>query len=133
MNRNRTVFCIGESLLDIIFPQDGSVEVKPAGSLLNTAVSLARSGIHVHLISELFQDDAGKMIQDFLEENNVSTTCSITYNSGNTPLALAFLNQESEASYTFYKSYPELRFDQQLPVPGKDDIVCFGSFFSPGS
>ena len=130
MNRNRTVFCIGESLLDIIFSPDGSVDVKPGGSLLNTAVSLARSGIDVHLISEFFQDDPGKMIQDFLKENNVSKTCSITYNSGNTPLALAFLNRESEASYTFYKSYPGSRFDQQFPVPGKDDIVCFGSFFS---
>jgi fructokinase len=47
------VYCIGETVLDIIFRDDQVIAAKPGGSMLNTAVSLGRSGIPVEFISEI--------------------------------------------------------------------------------
>ena len=129
----RKVFCIGETVLDIIFSQDKPVAAKPGGSLMNAAVSLARAGIGVHLISEIFKDEPGRMILQFLIENGVSTDYLIQYDTGNSPIALAFLNEAAEANYTFYKFFPDERMSQELPVPNEDDIVLFGSFYSTTS
>jgi fructokinase len=132
MNRDsgREVFCIGEALMDIIFIHGKPAEARPGGSLLNSAVSLARAGIPVRLISENFPDTLGEKILRFLDECGVSTASMVRYTVGNTPLALAFLNDAAEASYDFYKQYPETRMDQPLPSAGKGDIVLFGSIFS---
>jgi fructokinase len=129
-NSLRNVYCLGETVLDIIFTGNRSVAAKPGGSLLNTAVSLARTGIEVHLISEIFRDDPGMLITRFLDENQVGCSHLVTYDSGNTPVALAFLNDDADAKYTFYKSYPADRLNQKLPVPGPDDILLFGSIYS---
>jgi fructokinase len=126
----RKVFCIGETVLDISFKQDKPVTAKPGGSLMNAAVSLARAGINTHFISELFNDDPGMLIQRFLSENGVSTNFCTHYDQGNTPMALAFLNEDADANYTFYKSFPKERMNQELPVPDKNDIVLFGSFYA---
>lgn len=129
-NSLRNVYCLGETVLDIIFTGNRPVAAKPGGSLLNTAVSLARTGIAVHLISEVFRDDPGMLITRFLDENQVGCSHLVTYASGNTPIALAFLNDNADAKYTFYKSYPSDRLNQPLPAPGPDDILLFGSIYS---
>ena len=127
---DRKVFCIGETVLDIIFLEDKPVAAKPGGSLMNAAVSLARAGIKAHLISEIFKDDPGRMILQFLIENGVSTDFLIQYDTGNTPVALAFLDEAAEANYIFYKFFPEERMNQELPIPNEHDVVLFGSFYS---
>jgi fructokinase len=47
-----------------------------------------------------------------------------------TPVALAFLDDQGDAAYSFYKDYPAQRLRGEWPVPEKDDIVLFGSFYS---
>ena len=126
----REVYCIGETVLDIIFSDDKPVAAKPGGSLMNAAVSLTRAGIRVQLISELFRDDPGRMILQFLTESGVSTDYVMQYREGNTPIALAFLDEAAQANYTFYKFFPETRMNRELPLPGPDSIVLFGSFYS---
>jgi fructokinase len=125
-----TVFCIGETVLDIIFSNDKPVTAKPGGSMLNTAVSLGRAGIHVELISEIAADQPGEMIVRFLQENHVGTSYLNRYTDGKTTLALAFLNEWADAGYSFYADLPKERLKAKLPVPAADDIVMFGSFFS---
>jgi fructokinase len=127
---DRRVFCIGETVLDIIFSGNKPLCAKPGGSMFNAAVSMARSGLNVFLISELFRDDPGRIILDVLRENQISTAFISQYDQGNTPVALAFLNEAAQAEYTFYKNYPAERFPMELPAFRENDIVLFGSFFS---
>jgi len=125
----RKVYAIGESLIDIIF-KDGEVRAaRPGGSMLNSAVSLGRSGTETVFLSELGKDMAGDFVASFLESNGVNTSLLIRYEKGKTPLALAFINNKGDASYDFYKLYPDHRLQQELPNFTSDDIFLFGSFF----
>ena len=127
---NQRVFCIGETVFDIIFKDEIPVAAKPGGSMLNTAVSLGRAGAEVYFISDFAHDHAGKIIGGFLERNGVSTRFTHRYDEGKTALALAFLNDRQDAVYSFYKEYPPVRMDIDLPESGEGDIVLFGSFFA---
>jgi fructokinase len=98
--------------------------------MLNTAVSLGRSGIQVNFISEIGDDIPGGMICDFLKKNNVLTEYVQHYENGRTAIALAFLDNENNADYSFYKHFPENRLNLDLPLIGKDDILIFGSSYA---
>lgn len=98
--------------------------------MLNTAVTLGRLQLPVNFISEYSDDPVGEIIETFLEENNVQTDHIHLYHDGQTAIALAFLDKDNNASYTFYKSYPAERLNIRIPEFQKDDIVIFGSFFA---
>lgn len=124
------VYCIGEALLDIIFEEDTISHATPGGSMLNTAISLGRCGVPVSMISDLGQDRTGDLILDFLERNGVESRYVRRYVNGKSALALAFLDREKRAEYSFYKDYPEERFPDNLPEIFPGDIILFGSFYS---
>jgi fructokinase len=125
----RKVYAIGESLIDIIFSNGDVQAARPGGSMLNSVVSLGRTKTDVVFLSEFGDDRAGGFIADFLEKNNVRTGLIYRYQDGKTPLALAFLDQNGNASYEFYKPYPIERLQLQMPGFEKDDVLLFGSFF----
>jgi fructokinase len=52
------------------------------------------------------------------------------FGDGSTAIALAFLDQNNDASYSFYKEYPANRLDIAFPEISKDDIVQCGSFYA---
>lgn len=124
------VFTIGEILLDIIFLDGQPVGARPGGSMLNTSVSLGRCGLPVRLISETAKDMAGEQIIGFLAENGVDVRDIYRYEDGKTAIALAFLDKETNAHYSFYKIYPQKRLPQTVPDFHRDDILLFGSFYS---
>lgn len=127
---SRNIYSIGETVYDIIF-QKGRIEAgKPGGSLLNSSVTLGRLCHKVLFISEMGNDDLGKVILDFLKTNNVNTDYVQLFDDGKTPVALAFLDENQNARYLFYKHYPAERLRQDLPRPKPEDIVLFGSIFS---
>jgi len=121
---------IGETIYDIIFRQGQPVAARAGGSMLNTAVSLGRSGINTAMVTELGDDLAGRLILDFLDRNGVTTSCILPASGLKTPISLAFLDQEGNAHYSFYKQYPENRLNVNWPDTEKGDIVLFGSFYS---
>jgi len=125
-----TVYCIGETVLDIIFRNDIPVAAKPGGSMLNTAISLGRCGIKVEFISDISDDLSGEMIVRFLHENQVGTRFINQYSGGKTTLALAYLSDNADAVYSFYPGPAREILAGKLPEPVKNDIVLFGSFFS---
>ena len=126
----RNVFCIGETVLDIIFRGDVPVAARPGGSMLNSAVSLGRAGVPVHLITDFGSDHTGGLVYRFLRENNVSTDYVDRYYDGKTALALAFLDDQQNAEYTFYKDFPQVRLQIPMPDIQQDDIILFGSFYA---
>lgn len=124
------VYTIGESLVDIIFKNGHPIAAKAGGSMLNTAVSLSRSGIKVYHISEYSNDEAGVLIQNFLLSNNIGTDYINRYTDGKTAIALAFLDKNKDAKYSFYKQYPYKRLQIVMPIFKSEDILLFGSFYS---
>jgi fructokinase len=129
----RKVYAIGETLLDIIFSHGQPRAAKAGGAMLNSTVSLGRISLPVSLISEYGNDDVGDLIDSFLKENGVDTSAVHRYSDGNTALALAFLDENNDAHYSFYKNYPSKRLDNKLPSPDKEDIVLCGSFYALSS
>lgn len=126
----RKIYTIGETLYDIIFQNNRPIASKPGGAMLNTAVTLGRLQLPVYLISEYSDDPVGEIIETFLEENHVQTGHIYRYHDGQTAIALAFLDKDNDASYSFYKSYPAERLNIHIPEFQKDDILIFGSFFA---
>jgi fructokinase len=126
----RTVFAIGETVLDIIFKEGRPRAARPGGSSLNTAVSLGRLGKDVEFIGEYGMDPVGKLVDHFLEENNVGTQFVSRFATGKSALALAFLDEDNNASYTFYKDFPKKRLGNIPMHTAADDIVTFCSIYA---
>ena len=126
---NMKVFAVGETVFDIIFKNGKPVAATPGGSMLNTAVSLGRLGLDVQFISEYGKDTVGNLIDDFLRTNGVGTAYTCRYDSFQSSLALAFLDENNNAGYSFYKSYPKNRLDISFPELTDKDIVIYGSFY----
>ncbi len=126
----RKIYGIGETVLDIIFKNGQPRAAKAGGSVLNSAVSMGRMELPVSFISEYGLDDIGTLIDNFLKDNGVDSSFVHRFRDGNTSLALAFLNEKNDASYTFYKDFPEKRLDIEFPEIKKDDIIQCGSFYA---
>src|ERR1039457_4219100 len=126
----RQVFAVGETVWDIIFKNGSPLTARAGGSMLNTAISLGRCGIPVSFISEIGNDEPGRRIFAFLTENNVSTGHVQRYSDGKTAIALAFLDNENNAEYSFYKHYPKHRLTMEFPTVTENDLVLFGSFYA---
>jgi fructokinase len=153
------IFCIGETVLDLIFRGGALERALPGGSVLNAAVNLARSiqaqkdlggpkpwvlgdesagdfnaeGLWptVHLVSECGQDPAGDLICAQVREAGVDTTWVHRYQGYPTALVQAGLNDSGQPSYTFSKLYPPERLAlAHLPEFGPGDVVCLGSWAS---
>lgn len=126
----RKIYAIGETVLDIIFKNGQPQAAKAGGAMLNSAVSLGRIGLPVFLISEYANDNVGTIIDSFLLENGVGIGNVDHFSEGKTKLALAFLNEKNDASYTFYQDYPKKRLNIELPSIVKDDIILCGSIYA---
>lgn len=126
---SRRVLCIGETVYDIIFKNGKPIDATPGGAMLNTSVSLGRMGIPVSLIGDFANDSIGRMMNEFLIENGVDTSLITRYEDAHSRLALAFLNDKSDAEYEFYKIRKQGRAYLNFPSPKADDIILFGSFY----
>lgn len=126
----RKVIGIGETILDIIFQNGQPTAAVPGGSVFNGIVSLARAGLTVCFISETGNDKVGKTILQFMEQSGISTQYVNVFPDGKSPISLAYLNDNGDADYTFYKNYPKQRLDVDFPKIEEDDIVIFGSYFA---
>ena len=126
----RKIYGIGETVYDIIFKDGQPQAAKPGGSMLNAMVSVGRAGLPAGFISDYGRDDVGQLIDDFLESNGVDTSSVCRFQNGKTALALAFLNQNNDARYTFYREFPAERLTMQAPDFNSDDILLFGSFYA---
>lgn len=126
----RKVIGIGETILDILFQGDLPVAAVPGGSSFNGIVSLARAGVETCFISETGDDEVGRKILRFMEKEGIGTKYVGRFSEGKSPISLAFLDEDNEASYLFYKNYPALRLQVPFPPIGEDDLVLFGAYYS---
>lgn len=127
-NKIKSIYAIGEIVFDIMFKNGQPVAARPGGSMLNSSISLGRSGLPVNFIGTCGNDKTGDLISSFLEENHVGRTFLHRENSKSI-IALAFLDENNNASYDFYKGVDTGEMPE-LPSPGEQDIILFGSFYS---
>lgn len=126
----RKVIGIGETILDILFKDKQPVTAIPGGSVFNGIISLGRMNVPTCFISEIGNDKVGDIIKDYMEENNISTEHINIFPDGKSPLSVAFLDDNNDAEYIFYKDYPRQRLDITFPSIEKDDILMFGSYYA---
>ena len=124
------VIGIGETVLDIIFRNDQPIHAVPGGSTFNAIISLARAGVQTSFISETGNDRIGRNIIQFLRDNGCNADCVNVYPDSKSPLSLAFLNEQNDAEYIFYKDHPHDRLDFTFPDVQPDDLVLFGSYYA---
>jgi len=124
------IYAVGETILDIIFKDHQPRTAKPGGSSFNASITLGRLDAPITFISEMGNDRVGDLILDFMNENGVDANYLSRYENGQSAIALAFLNEKSDAEYQFYKDYPHQRLNVEFPEFKKDDLLVFGSFYA---
>ena len=126
---SRQVYGIGETVLDIIFKSGQAKAAKAGGSSLNAIITLGRLNFNVCFISEMGDDKVGDMIKRFLQDNGVHTEYINRFKTGKSAISLAFLNEQNDATYEFFKDYPNQRLQVKVPDFSFEDIVLFGSYY----
>lgn len=139
---------IGETILDIIFKNDKPQAASPGGSTFNAMISLGRvmnlsgdssslpsgeGGVRGHsplFITEVGDDHVGDVIVNYLVENGVSAEYVNRRKNSQSHVSLAFLNDQNDAQYEFYKDHAHAMIADNFPEIKKGDIVLFGSFFA---
>ena len=136
----RTITGIGETVLDIVIKEGQALAAVPGGSVFNALVSLGRTavrdipGVTVEMISRLGDDAVAGIISAFMRENGISDA-AMAHFSGQTPLSLAVLDHNNNATYEFFRDSGSLPFPVPEAEVNKDDLVLFGSVFAidPGT
>ena len=126
----RKVIGIGETVLDIIFKDEQPIQAVPGGSAFNSVISLGRAGIPTMFISEAGNDRVGRRVISYLEENGVDASNVCVFPDSKSPISLAFLDEQNNADYIFYKDHPHDQLDFVNPEVNENDVVLFGSFFA---
>lgn len=126
----RKVIGIGETVLDIIFKNDQPQRAVPGGSAFNAIISLGRVGVPAYFISETGNDRVGENVKKYLVDNHVDASGVCVFPDSKSPLSLAFLDENNNAEYIFYKDHPHDRLDFTYPDVEEDDVVLFGSYFA---
>lgn len=129
MNKNR-VIGIGETVLDILFKEDQPQKAVPGGSTFNSIVSLGRAGVPCAMVTEAGGDHIGDIICRYLHDNGVSSEYVCRHENVKSHISLAFLDENNDAQYIFYKDHASVSLDGKLPEMTRDDVVLFGSFFA---
>lgn len=125
----RKVIGIGETVLDIVFRGGQPQAAVPGGSTFNSMISLGRCGIPADFLSEVGYDKVGEMVRDFMASNGVNPSF-VNSIPQKTPLSLAFLDEDNDASYIFYRDAFEEHPDFRYPEISEGDVVLFGSFYA---
>lgn len=124
------VIGIGETVLDILFKNDQPQKAVPGGSTFNSIISLGRAGVPCAIVTETGDDHIGDITCAFLRDNGVSDEFVCRHPGTKSHITLAFLDENNDAQYTFYKDHASAALNGRLPAITADDIVLFGSFFA---
>lgn len=125
----RRVIGIGETILDILFKDNQAVTSVPGGSTFNSMISLGRVGVPSYFLSEIGDDKVGGIVRNFLRDNGVDDQYLTEYPDRKSPISLAFLDENNNATYSFYKE-PFNKRDWECPAIDRDDIILFGSYYA---
>lgn len=121
------VLVVGETIMDIV-DRDGRRTEHVGGSPANVALTLARLGHRVRLVTDIATDDRGEQARAHLAESHVAV---ISKDAVRTPTALARIQTDGSAEYSF-----DIAWDPVRPDVGGAAHVHIGSiaaFLAPGA
>jgi fructokinase len=91
----------GEALVDIVVPMLGQPVTAPGGSPLNVAVGLSRLDIDTVLVTQLGDDEHGRLVARHVAESNVRLAEGALDAGRRTNTATARLDEDHVAAYDF--------------------------------
>lgn len=116
--------------MDILFRGQQPIAATPGGSCFNSMISLGRAHVPCTFVGYTGNDVVGIQIIDFLKQNNVGTEYFEAREGEKSAISLAYLNDEGDASYQFYKNTPTARSTSPLPPFSKEDVMLYGSYYA---
>ncbi len=126
----RKITGMGETIMDIIFRDNQPVAAVPGGSCFNSIISIGRTGLPCRFIGYTGNDRVGLNTKAFLLENGVSIDNFEVRDGERSAISLAYLDENGDASYQFYKETPKAHLDWPVPDFEADDVLLFGSYYA---
>ena len=130
MENTRKVVGVGESVLDILFRNGQPVAAVPGGSSFNSIISVGRAGVPCTFVGYTGVDIVGRQTVDFLQANGVGTEHFQLREGEKSAISLAFLGENCDANYLFYKTPPHVASSWTLPEMKRGDVLLYGSHYS---
>ncbi|MDN3664420.1 carbohydrate kinase family protein [Algibacter miyuki] len=121
----KKIVCFGEILWDV-FP----THKKIGGAPLNVASRLSSFNNSVSMISAIGNDERGKKLLRYLNDNNINTSCIETLNDYKTGKVKVMLNEKGSASYDikFPRAWDKISLTESSKNAVKNaDAFVFGS------
>jgi fructokinase len=122
---------VGEALVDVVVTPSGAVRRSPGGSPLNVAVGLARLGIPTTLVTELGDDELGRLVLDHVQASDVAMDPGAVVVGRRTSTATAHLDASGAASYLFDLDW-ELGPQELAPDAAALHVGSLGTVLRPG-
>lgn len=91
----------GEALVDVVVTVHGDRSHAPGGSPLNVAVGLARLGIDTVLLTQIGDDELGRLVREHVVDSDVTLPPGSVLAGHPTSTATAHLDERGAATYTF--------------------------------
>lgn len=126
----RKITGMGETIMDILFRNGQPVAAVPGGSCFNSIISIGRTGLPCSFIGYTGNDHVGRDTQAFLLENGVSVENFETRDDEKSAISLAYLDENGDATYQFYKNTPRAHRNWTMPDFQADDVLLFGSYYA---
>lgn len=130
MEKARKVVGVGETVLDILFRGGQPEAAVHGGSSFNSIVSVGRAGVPCTFVGYTGADIVGRQTIEFLRANGVGTEHFQVREGEKSAVSLAFLADNGDASYIFYKEPPHVSLSWTLPEMQRGDVMLFGSYYA---
>jgi len=130
MENARKIVGVGETILDILFRDGQPVAAVHGGSSFNSIISVGRAGVPCQFVGYTGADIVGQQTVDFLRANGVGTEHFLLRQGEKSAVSLAFLGENCDASYLFYKEPPHVSASWTLPEMAHGDILLYGSYYA---
>lgn len=126
----RKITGMGETIMDILFRNGQPVAAVPGGSCFNSVISIGRTGLPCRFIGYTGHDRVGSDTRVFLQNNGVSIENFEVREGEKSAISLAYLDENGDATYQFYKDVPTAHKDWPVPDFQRDDVLLFGSYYA---
>jgi fructokinase len=130
MENNRKVVGVGETVLDILFRGGQPKAAVHGGSSFNSIISVGRAGVPCTFVGYTGADIVGRQTIEFLKANGVGAEHFQVRQGEKSAVSLAFLADNGDASYIFYKEPPHVASSWTLPEMKCGDVMLFGSYYA---
>jgi fructokinase len=92
---------VGEALVDVVVPTEGETTHAPGGSPMNVAVGLSRLGVPALLVTEVGDDEHGRLVVEHVHGSGVEIAEGSVRPGHRTSTATARLDADRAATYEF--------------------------------